>query len=122
MISGSDTVEYDYNDDGDLIRTTKGDGTSNEMDYNENDFISSTKSYDRNEELLFQYDYEISWNGCMDIKISPQNSSRSIVHDTDGSIVSTADDNGLPEISQEHPYGRRVLLGDEVSFNCSNFI
>ncbi len=115
VISGQDTVEYNYNDRGDLIRTLKGDGTSNEIDYNENGFISSIREYDSENELVFQYDYDISWNGRVDTKVTPQNFSNSIMHDLDGNIVSNIDNGGLPELSQELPYGRRVLLGDEVS-------
>lgn len=51
----------------------------------------------------------------MEIYEYPTNTSHTLVHDRNGYVVSTATDNGLPEIVVELPYGQKRLLGDEVS-------
>ena len=119
MITGDTAVQYDYNDNGDLIRATMADNTASEISYDENSFIRSIKHYDVTGELASHYDYSITWNGCMDITVRPYNVSTTLIHDREGTVVSVATDGSLPEITQELPFGSRVLLGDEVSaFLC----
>ena len=108
-------MEYTYSEDGDLIRATDEYGASKVISYNQNNWIESIENFDSNSELASKTDYNISWNGKLDIFVSPINTSQSIVHDKNGNIVSIATDNGLPGMFIELPYGRRLVLGDEVS-------
>ena len=112
---GDVTLEYTYSEDGDLIRATDEYGASKIISYNQNNWIESIENFDSNSELASKTNYNISWNGKLDIFVSPINTSQSIVHDKNGNIVSIATDNGLPGIIVESPYGRRLVLGDEVS-------
>ena len=109
------SVEYRYNTNGDLIRSIIGVGYSSEIGYNENSFVESIREY-ANNELTSHYTYGFNWNGILNISVFPQNASTVLQHDRLGNVVSVTNDGGLPKISQEVPYGRRFLLGDEVSF------
>lgn len=109
------TLEYSYNDNGDLISATDEQGSMINIDYNENSWIERIVNFDSNSEQVSSTKYETSWNGRMDVTVKPVNSSSTLVHDRMGNVVSVATNNGLPEVSVELPYGRRVLLGDEVS-------
>ena len=116
VITGGVSVEYSYNTNGDLSGATTEDGYLNEIGYNDNNFVESIREYAINNELISHYTYDFNWNGVLNISVFPQNASRVLRHDRLGTVVSVTNDGGLPEISQEIPYGRRVLLGDEVSF------
>ena len=119
MNTGDTAVQYDYNDNGDLIHATMADNTTSEISYDENSFIRSIKHYDITGKLVSHYDYSSTWNGRMDITVAPYNTSITLIHDREGRVVSLATDGSLPEITQELPFGSRVLLGDEVSsFLC----
>lgn len=109
------TLGYEYNENGDLISATDEQGSMSSINYNENSWIERIVNFDSNSEQVSSSKYETSWNGKMDITVSPMNSSSTLVHDRMGNVVSIATNNGLPEVSVELSYGRRVLLGDEVS-------
>ena len=60
-------------------------------------------------------EYKPDWNGRLDITHRPANTSRTLVHDKTGNVVSIATNGGLPDMTVELPYGRQRLHGDEVS-------
>ncbi len=111
---GDAILEYVYNDNGDLISATDRYGTRSSISYNENSWIDRIERFDSNSELLSSTGLTITWSGRVDIFFSPDNTSRTLIHDRLGNVVSTASNNGLPVVTVELPFGRRVLLGDEV--------
>lgn len=109
------TLEYDYNENGDLISAGDEHGSTINIDYDENSWIEKIVNFDSNSEQVSSTTYKTSWNGRMDVTVNPVNSSSTLIHDRMGNVVSVATNNGLPEVSVELPYGRRVMLGDEVN-------
>lgn len=108
-------MEYDYNENGDLINATEIFGSGKGISYNNNGWIDRIDDFDSNSDPVSTTEYKISYNGRMDINISPGNTTRSMVHDKLGNVVSIAIDDGLPQMSVELPYGRKSFVGDEVS-------
>lgn len=116
--TGDITLEYDYNDNGDLIFASDLMGSKMNISYNENNWISRIKRFDSNSELVSCTDYTISWSGRMDISITPMNNTLTLIHDRSGNVVSSASNNGLPLVAVELPFLRQRLIGDEVSNAC----
>ncbi len=112
---GNATLEYSYNEDGDLISARDKFGSRKDISYNSNGWIDRIEDFDSNSDPVSCTEYKTSYNGNLDITISPENTTRSLVHDKLGNVVSIAIDGGLPQKSVELPYGRQSLLGDEVS-------
>lgn len=114
---GNVTLYYNYNENGDLISATDMFGSARNISYNENSWVERVDDFDANSEQISSMEYKASWNGRLDIVISPTNTTRTLVHDRIGNVVSLQTDDGLPETIVELPYGRQRLLGDEVSIN-----
>lgn len=112
---GDIVLEYAYNDDGDLIRATDQYGGSRTISYDENKWIERIEKHDETAELVSSIDYRNKKNGRLDMHLGPDNVTHSLVHDRLGNVISVQTDGGLPETSVELPYGRRKMLGDEVS-------
>ena len=113
--TGDITLDYTYNEKGDLTNATGTFGAKKVFSYDENDWIEKIENFDSNSELKSSTEYKISKNGQVDMFVSPMNTSRSLVHDKMGGLVSITNDDGLPEMSIELPYGRKHVVGDEVS-------
>ena len=115
VTTGGATLEYSYNDEGDLISATDKFRNSKTFSYNENRWIDRIEKFDSNSTLMSSTIYNTSWNGKMEISEPTKNTSCTLVHDKRGNVVSIATNNGLPEMSIELPHGRKRVLGDEVS-------
>lgn len=115
VTTGGVTLEYTYDDEGDLTSATDKFGANKTFSYDENKWIKKIETFDSNSTLMSSTSYKTSWNGRMEISEFPKNTSHTLVHDKRGNVVSIATDNGLPEMSIELPYGRKRVLGDEVS-------
>lgn len=112
---GNITLNYNYNENGDLIHATDMFGSGRNISYDENSWVQRIDTFDSNSEQISCMEYKTSWNGRLDIAISPTNTTHTLVHDKIGNVVSIASNGGLPERIVELPYGRQHLLGDEVS-------
>ena len=112
---GNITLFYNYNENGDLIHATDMFGSARNISYNENSWIERVNDFDANSEQISSMEYKASWNGRLDIAISPTNTTRTLVHDRIGNVVSLQTDDELPETIVKLPHGSQRLLGDEVS-------
>lgn len=113
--SGNITLNYNYNENGDLIHATDAFGSGKNISYDENSWIRRIETFDFNSEQISCMEYKASWNGRLDIVTSPTNTTSTLVHDKSGNVVSIATDGGLLETVVDLPYGKQRLLGDEVS-------
>lgn len=119
--SGNIVLYYNYNENGDLIHATDMHGSAKNISYDENSWIERINTFDSNSEQVSCIKYKASWNGRLDIAISPTNTTHTLVHDYFGNVVSIATDDELPERIVELPHGRQHLLGDEVSIACRQY-
>ena len=114
VTAGNVVLEYSYNEYGDLISTSEEYGSRKNISYNDNGWIDKIEDFDSNSELVSCTEYKTSYNGRLDIAVSPANTTRSLVHDKMGNVISVVSDDSLPVMSIELPYGRQSLLGDKV--------
>ncbi len=112
---GSAALEYSYNQNGDLISyTVNQHGIKKNISYDENSWVKRIEAFDSLEPISCA-DYAPTWNGRLDIAISPVNTSMTLVHDTLGNVVSLTKNGGLPERYVKLAHGIQHLIGDEVS-------
>ena len=120
VTSGNVILEYSYNEYGDLISASEY-GSRKNISYNDNGWIDKIEDFDSNSELVSCTEYRTSYNGRLDITVSPANTTRSLVHDKMGNVISVVTDDSFPVMSIELPYGRQSLLGDEVRMNSYTY-
>lgn len=114
---GNITLDYNYNENGDLIQAIDMFRSGQNISYDENSWVQRIVTFDPNSERTSCTEYKASWNGRLDIAIGPTNTTHTLVHDIIGNVVSITTDGGLPERVVELPFGRQHLLGDEVSIH-----
>lgn len=109
-------LSYQYSEDGDLISATDKYGGRKEVAYDDKGWIEKVEEFpDSQEEASSSTEYKASWNGRLDIIFRPSNTSRTLVHDKTGNVVSIATNDKPSEVTVELPSGRQRWLGDQVS-------
>lgn len=108
-------LQYDYNEDGDIVNATGRFGARKAFSYDQNGWIERIEDYNSDQQFKLSTEYNISSNGRVKMFVFPKNTSNILVHDHLGHVVSVATNDGLPEMTVELPYGRRRVVGDEVS-------
>lgn len=117
MTTGDVTLEYSYNEDGDLVSATDKSSARKDIAYNEKGWIERIDNFDPNLEYVSSMEYKQDWNGRLDITLHPANTSHTLVHDKTGNVVSISTNGGPPDLTVELPYGRQRLQGDEVNMH-----
>ena len=113
--TGDMTLYYEYNEEGDIINATGRFGGRKTFTYDQYGWVQRIEDYDSASQFISSTEYNISSSGKMKIFTSPTNTSHTLVHDHLGNVVSVATNDGLPEMAVELPYGRKRIVGDEVS-------
>lgn len=112
---GNVTLEYSYAQNGDLISARDENGIMRNISYDENSWVKRIDTFSSDLELISSAQYNQTWNGRLDVTVSPTNVSLTSVHDTMGNVVSLTNDDGLPQRFTNLPYGWQHLIGDEVN-------
>ena len=112
---GNITVIYSYNNNGDLIGHTDEYGIQRTIGYDSNSLVNSKQTYNLDAEVTSHVEFLNSWNGKVDIHSNLPNSTDTVVYDLMGNAISLISDSSLPQVYQELPNGKRILIGDEVS-------
>jgi len=115
VTTGGITVTYSYNSDGDLLRSTDEYGITRTISYDSSSLVCSKETYDLNSEPISRFEFLNHWNGKIDVRSILPNSSATYVFDTLGNVASLTTGGSLPEIYEDLPNGKQVLIGDEVS-------
>ena len=105
-----DSVQYDYNEDGDLIRVLYATGEQTSFRYNANSFLSSVATYTEKEDLLSSMEFLYHWNGRVQMTIMPENKTTNAFFDTSGEILHVTTNDSTPFTQVNEPeLGRKLI-------------
>ena len=105
-----DSVQYDYNEDGDLIRVSYATGEQTSFRYNANRFLSSVETYTERKDLLSSMEFLYNWNGRVQMTLMPENKTTNAFFDTSGEILHVTTNDSTPFTQVNEPeHGRKLI-------------
>jgi len=115
VIDDTSIVEYEYNDNGDLVVWNNGRGTRTTFTYDNKRWLNSMFTY-LDDTLVHAVIRQQSCDGSASVMVLPTNVSGHYVHGFDGAVIKTWTSSDLPVdyVRDQRSNAITVIVGDDV--------